>query len=271
MHRDICALSYTEKMRCKIVLLLFAVAALAQAKEETFIWADDQDYAPYIYIDSTNKVGGIFNDIMTAVFAEMPISLNTNLYPWKRAQRLVKEAKADGMVTIPTENRLEFLVATQPLVHVDMKVHFNKKNLKSHLISRISSLEQLKPYDIIEYQGDGWAESQLKGFNVKWAPNYTSAVWMIAANRGDIFLDDPISVKYHINKQISLNPELADKLLLIKHGGHTIYSAPHCLLIRKDSPFSLLIPEFNKALSTIRNNGTYEKILNKYIKLNLEN
>ena len=246
-------------------LVFFWVSSFAFSEQVPFVWADDQDYEPYIYLDSKSEVSGIFHDVMKAVFAQMKPPLTYKLYPWKRAQKLVSEASADGMITIPTQSRLKYLLASDPIVQVDMKVHFNKENKRRAKLAKVKSIAEMRPYSIIDYQGDGWAESNLAGYNVSWAPNYTSAVWMIAANRGDIFLDDPISIQYHIKKQVELTPEMRDKLMLIEHGDFSILSAPHCLLINKNSPYASLIQKFNIALKEIKANGKYDKIIRKYL------
>ncbi|MCJ8319161.1 MAG: transporter substrate-binding domain-containing protein [Colwellia sp.] len=247
------------------LILLLSIAGSAYGKKQPFIWVDDQDYEPYIYFNSNMQVAGIFHEIMTAVFAKMDIPLSYQLYPWSRAQKLITIGRADGMITIPTKERLAYLVASDPIIQVGMKVHYNKSNTKRANIAKVSSLKELHSFVLIDYQGDGWAESNLRDYNVMWAPNYTSAVMMIAANRGDIFLDDPISIKYHIKKQIELNSVLGDKLLLIEQGEHVIFSAPHCLMISKESTYLSILKEFNAALQAIKDNGEYDKIISKYI------
>ncbi len=247
------------------IALFFLVNSSVLSQKLSFVWADDQDYEPYIYLDTEAGVSGIFHDIMVAVFARMDMPLTQKLYPWKRAQKLVKEGHADGMVTIPTKERLSYLIASDPIIEVEMRVHYNKLNLKRTQIADIRNVEEMLPYSIIDYQGDGWAESNLTDYNVSWAPNYTSAVWMIAANRGDIFLDDPISIQYHVNKQIKVAPALSDKLLLVAPGNYSLFSAPHCLLINKNSQFASSIEQFNAALKEIKENGEYDQIIKKYL------
>ncbi len=257
---------YTKIMKYFTALILLLLTTdFAHCQQKPFIWADDQDYEPYIYLDEKREVNGIFYDIMTAIFTKMETPLKYQHYPWKRAQKTVNIGHADGMITIPTKIRLETFIASDPITQIEIKVHFNKNNLKQQQISKINSLEQLRSFLIIDYQGDGWAESNLGDYNIAWASNYASAVWMIATSRGDIFFDDPISMKYHIKRQIEMRPALSDKLLLIEQGENLIFSEPQCLLIRKDSPYASMINEFNAALKEIKANGEYDSIISKYI------
>jgi len=252
-------------MRITVLILLFCFIGPVTAQEKTFIWADDQDYAPYIYVNAKGQAEGIFYDVMVAVFTKMNKSFEYELYPWKRAQTIVASGQADGMITIPTKERLEFLVASEPIFESIMKVHYNKKNNKSSQIAGIRSVTELKKYAVVDYIGDGWAESHLADHNVIWAPNYTSAILMVAVNRGDIFLDDPISIKFHIKKQIEVNPELTEILQLIKRGEHSIVSTPLCLLVRKDSSHVSMLKQFNTTLLELKASGEYKKIVERYV------
>jgi len=248
---------------CILIFIFFA--GFVDAKEKPFIWADDQDYAPYIFLDLNGKAGGVFHDIMSAAFAQMGKEFQNQLYPWKRAQALVAGGHADGMITIPTDKRLESLIASDPLIVSEMKVHFNTNNVDSKKINAINQLSELKDYTLIDYIGDGWAESNLSQHDVVWAPNYTSAILMVAVNRGDIFLNDPISIKFHIKKQIEVTPELTEILQQVKRGEHSIVSTSLCLLVRKNSVHASMIGQFNLALKEIKANGKYQKIIDKYL------
>ena len=89
---------------------------------------------------------------MLSTFARMNIPLTNQLYPWKRAQKLVEEGHADGMITIPTKKRLTYLVASNPIMHVEMRVHYNKLNVKRTLIAKIKTISEMRPYSLIDYQ-----------------------------------------------------------------------------------------------------------------------
>ena len=246
------------------LFLLTLITPKTFAVNEPFYLADDQDFPPYIYINDEGQKTGIVYEILTTIFSTMQQDLKYELFPWKRAQKMVDAGMADALMTIPTKERLAFLVASEPIITLDFTVHYHNDNPKWAKILAVKNIEELKNFQLIDYQGDGWAEENLKGQQVIWAPSYSSAVGMLALNRADIFLDDILSIKSHVKKQIAIQPTLKEKLLKIKHGEKVIYTVPLCLLIRRDSQYLGLINKFNQALNTIKENGEYQKIINKY-------
>jgi len=241
------------------------ITPVSLADDKPFYLADDQDFAPYVYKNEEGKRAGIIYDIVKAIFSRMEQELKYDLFPWKRAQKLVEAGIADALVTIPTEQRLDFLLASEPIIILDFTVHYSNDNPKREQILAIKTIKELMPFQLIDYQGDGWAEKHLKDNQVIWAPSYTSAVGMLALNRGDIFLDDILSIKAHVKRQINNEPRLEKQLLNIKHGSNVLYTVPLCLLIRKDSKYIGLIKEFNQTLQEIKMSGEYQRIINKHI------
>ena len=246
-------------------VLLTLITPAVLAVDEPFYLADDQDFAPYVYRNDEGKEAGIVYDILTTIFSIMDQELKYELFPWRRAQKVVATGIADALMTIPTKARLKFLVASEPIITLNFTVHYNNDNPKRDQILAIKSMKELKHFQLIDYQGDGWAEEKLKHNKVMWAPNYTSAVGMLALNRGDIFLDDLLSIKAHVKKQISIEPRLKQNFLNIKHGQNVLFTVPLCLLIRKDSKYIGLINMFNRTLQAIKINGEYQRIINKHI------
>jgi len=258
---------YAYNVGMKLLLFFFLLTLITPATlaaDEPFYLADDQDFAPYVYINDEGKEAGIVYDILTTIYSIMDQELKYELFPWKRAQKIVATGIADALMTIPTKPRLEYLVASEPIITLNFTVHYNNANPKRDQILAIKTLNELKPFQLIDYQGDGWAEEHLKYNKVIWAPSYTNAVGMLALNRGDIFLDDLLSIKAHVNKQINIEPRLKEDFLNIKHGQNVLYTVPLCLLIRKDSEYIGLIKMFNRTLQAIKLNGEYQRIINKH-------
>jgi len=94
-----------------LAALLLLIGAFASGSRP-FIWVDDEDYWPAIYRSGEGAPAGIFNDILTEVFKRLGIPLKKAVYPWKRAQMMVKNGEADGMVTVYTKERAAYTVAT---------------------------------------------------------------------------------------------------------------------------------------------------------------
>jgi polar amino acid transport system substrate-binding protein len=254
-------------MKKLIIALLISYFSITQLHaNEPFLWVDDEDYEPYIYAAENQQVKGLYRDLMVEIFDRMKIPLEYEVYPWKRTQVLVESGMADAMISIASPKRLVYLSATDPVIHLNFHVFARSDNPRIKTIMAIDSISDLKGFDIISYLGNGWAERNFKGLTVDTAPNFTSAILMLAKNRGDVFVDGSIVVKYAIKELLKepVNPVL--ELKSVVENQHTLEAIPYSLLIRKDSKYHSIIPKFNKTLREIRHDGTYDKILNQYIK-----
>lgn len=250
-----------------LVINLFSIAPLHA--REPFVWVDDENYEPYVYATENQQVKGLYRDLLVEVFDRMEIPLKYDVYPWKRTQFIVENGEADAMISIATPERLVFLSATDPVIHLNFHVFARSDNPRINQIMEIKSIEDLEGFNIISYLGNGWAEKNFKGFTVYEAPSFRSAILMLAKNRGDVFVDGSIVVKYEIKELINnpVSPAIPIlELNSIVENQHTLESIPYSLLIRKDSEYHSIIPKFNKTLREIRRDGTYDKILSEYIK-----
>lgn len=251
-------------MKLIFSFLLSVTIAFGSNTKEAFIWADDEDYAPYIYKDSNGTAKGIFKDIMIEAFHRMDIPLKYNLYAWKRAQKYVKIKKADGMITAPTKQRLTFLNPTQPLIELHQKVFTSKKNPKIQNIMSIKEISQFKDYKVVDYIGAGWVEERYTELDINWVPKTSNALLMLANQRADIYVMSEYIGFYSINSLIKKYPQYANNLKEIVVSQNSLGKIDFTLLIRKDSKFAYIIPIFNKTLVEMKKDGTYQNIVSKW-------
>ncbi len=186
-------IGFIRTMRCIrlsicLLLALFLAYGPASAGKRAFHWVDDEDYPPLIYRGKDGKPAGIFYEIMTEAFHRLNIPLKVELYPWVRAQKIVAEGKADGMVTVLTKERKRLFLGSDPILLVCEQIFANKNNPRIEEIMSIRSLEEIKPFKVVEVIGSGWTKENLKGFNVIWVPNMDSAFNMLIKGRADIYI-----------------------------------------------------------------------------------
>jgi len=255
----------------KIILLLFLIIfSFAKSNvNRPFVWADDENYWPAIYRNKDGKPAGIFNDILTEVFKRLNIPLEKSVYPWKRAQKLVKEGKADGMVTVWTKERQKFTVATKPLWYIHETLFFRRDNPKACKILRINSFKELQNLILVDTIGSGWSKEQYKKHHIKnviWVPTIDSAFNMLAKKRADIYIMFSFNAYNFLlkKKNISGNPLSKDYQEIVAITP-SFAKLPFRLLIRKDSPYVKKIKAINKVLEEMKKDGTYQKIIQKYI------
>ncbi|TKB23796.1 amino acid ABC transporter substrate-binding protein [Desulfopila sp. IMCC35006] len=251
----------------KIFVFLYLVSALpAHGNENVFIVADDQDATPYIFANCQRKPEGIFYDIIDKSFRRIKVPLQYDVYPWKRAQLQVQTRKADALITIPTPERLKYLVPShEPVFVMRYKIFTQSDNPNIAKIRAIRTLAELKDLKIIDYIGDGWAEKNLAQYGVEWSPNLSSVCKMLAAHRGDVFLQDEAMVRYAINnikKNEGRTSQNYDRIIAIDA---PVPAIKFHLMVRKDSPYLYLLPQFDAALRAMHKDGDFDKITHKWL------
>ena len=255
-------------IKISITIVLFSLFCFhpAQSEEQPFIVADDLDATPYIFANSGNEPDGIFHDIITNAFRRMKTPLQYDVYPWTRAQMIVNTKQADALITVPTPKRLEHLLPSQePVFVMQYKIFTQSDNPNIDKIKAVTSLSDLKEFKIIDYIGDGWAEKNLKQYGVEWSPNLTSACKMLAAHRGDIFLQDEVMVLYALKNIRKTEGDLNhtyDKIIAIDA---PVKEIKFHLLIRKDSEYIHVLPNFDATLRAMHHDGEFAQIQNKWI------
>jgi len=248
-------------------LLISSILIVNGDAKDRFLWVDDEDYKPYIYKDHDGKPKGVFKDLMVEIFKRMDIPLEYQLYPWKRSQKYVQDGKADGMVTVVTKKRLEFTIPTDPLINMYEKIFTRKDNPRIKEIMNITDISQFKGFKVLEYIGAGWAEEHFKDLDMVWVPKQTNALIMLANKRGDIYVTSEFIGISNIKDLIKANPKYANNLKKLVATKTPLTTLEFSLLIQKDSKFVDIIPKFNETLKEMKKDGTYDKIVNKYLNI----
>ena len=250
------------------IAVLIAMTTLANAAENRpFVWADDEDYWPAIFRGEDGKPAGIFNDILTEVFARLDVPLKKSLYPWKRAQLLVKNGEADGIVTVYTNERKSFAVATRPIWEIGENLFFRRDNPKACRILKVDSFDDLKGLTMVETLGSGWTKDNFDAHGIKnviWVPTIDSAFSMLAKGRADAFIMFNLNAYNILSKKRAQETDPAGGFHNIVAITPAFTKLPFRLLIRKDSPFAGRIGDINKVLEDMETDGAFQRIRKKY-------
>ena len=242
------------------VLVLFSNYAYTN-NVKAFHWVDDEDAPPTIYRGPDGKPAGIFYEIMKEAFHRLNIPLKVELYPWVRAQKIVSEGKADGMVTVLTNARKPFFIGSVPVLVAYEHIFVNTNNPNLKKIMSIRSLKEARPFKIVETIGSGWTKENLKGFDITWVPNMDSAFNMLINCRVDIYIANGFIGAAFIKKKIKEGTSLSEGYRCILTNPYPLRKIVYRLLIRKNSPFVNIIDAFNKTIYQMRKDGTIQKIL----------
>ena len=264
------AVSDIRNFLAVIIVAIMTFESSAATPDRPFQWADDENFKPMIYRDASGHPAGIFKDLMKEIFHRMKVPLECRLYPWSRAQKMVREGRADGMITVLTAQRKKYLEGTDPIVTMEERVFTSRHNPKLQQILAVKSLDDLKKFTLVETAGSGWSKEKLKGMNVIWVPTSVSALNMIATGRADIYLMSNYSGPQFLREQIRKEGPLAEKLKAIVMGPNPLAKIEYRLLIRKDSPYVDLIERYNRTLRKMKNDGSHQKIIQRYQNRNIK-
>ena len=250
----------------KIITAFFLVLALminsANAEEKKpFHWVDDADYPPLIYRGADGKPAGIFYEIMTEAFHRLNIPLKVETYPWARAQKIVADGKADGMVTLLTDARKPFFLASESILPVSEHIFVSRSNPRIQEIMDIRSLKAIQPFKVVETIGSGWTKEKLKGVNITWVPTMDNAFLMLIKGRADIFITNGFTGAEFLKKKIKEGNAYSEGYKSIITNPYPLRTVVFRLLVRKDSPFVKIIDRFNEIIRQMRKDKTIQRIL----------
>jgi len=250
-----------------IVIILFFIPSSQLFAQEIFTIVDSMDAPPFKSANSEGKPSGVFYDIINSAFGRMGVPFKYEGYPWKRAQMLVKMKKADALITVPTPERLEYLISNREAIFIAKNKLFTQRdNPNIAQIKSVESLSDLKGLKIIGFSGSGWGKKMLKQFEVDWLPNIPSMCKALAAYRGDVILENEIVI-LHTIKNIKNNERNWGLTFdhLISFDAPVPPMSFH-LLIHKESKFLHLLPKFDETIRAMREDGELDRIIGKWTK-----
>ncbi len=242
-----------------VIGVCLALGGSAQAGDQAEFTLAYDSFAPYIWSDE-GVARGVYVDILTEALEErLDISVTFEAYPWRRAQRSVERGEADGMITWPTETRLQYTKSsTVPLVVAEVGLFTNEDHPRFEEMKGIKDLSGIEGYSILTYLGDGWAETALRDHQVDFdGHDFPHVLNKLAFRRGDVFVQTVETTLYSIEK-LGLQDDL------VRVPDVILDTLEFRLLIGKDSPFSKRLPEIDAVLGDMRDEGTIDAIRGRY-------
>lgn len=249
---------------CAVRVLCLALAAflfhvLPASAEPPIRLVFAEQLTPLSFADA-GRTRGILVDVASDILRDdLGLAVEIGLYPWERAQQMVRQGEADGFVTISTAARREYAVCGQlPVLRASLHPLVRQDHAAFAQISAATSLDDLRRYRFVSYFGNGWALENLEkaGFDVFFAPDYVAHLRGLAQGRGDIALVTGTSGDYYLRTL-----DLADDLTMLPL---VLDTFEYVLCLGKQSLHAGRLAEFEAALGRKRNDGSYIAILEQY-------
>ncbi len=222
------------------------------------------DAAPISWLEN-NVPSGITVEILNLICNNLGIEAQHIFHPWKRSQLMIKLGKADVMVTTPTGPRFKYAVfGKESALPNYWNVFVHKDNFElAEKVKGFTSLEGLKPYEIVDFLGNGWAAAFLKkedGYNINEVPKIEKIPILLAAKRGDVAINSSTWTNWWADKT-----GMKDQLVEIDV--NWFFTRFHfVLMVSRKSPWveKGLIRAMDQELLKMKKAGIWHKILAKY-------
>ncbi len=186
-------------LRAFLLLFLCFLGSGLQAQEALKI-VYFNDFAPFSW-QGPQQMQGIYVDILhEALVNRMKLDVNHQGFPWARAQALVKAHKADGFITVPTEQRSVYTSFSEDVLSLPTSIFVRKSHPEFTNMKKINSIAQLKGYVLVDYVGNGWASNALKDMNVHWLARFDQIFPYMVQGRGDAHVASRHMVNYNLKK-----------------------------------------------------------------------
>ncbi len=231
-----------------VLLGMLATPALAEDREAFYI-AGDRDEAPYGWIDRDGRFVGHYVQLMQEAFAHLWVPLRHEPHEWEEAQRLVKEGKADAIITTMTPEREEYLVASEVALAEPEWVAFVREDHpeRDELLAK-ERLEDFAGYRVLDYAGNGWGKANLEGLDVQREGTLSETLRRLAAGEGDVLINMSEVTEHTIRELKRAYPHEADSLERLVASSNVLDVTSMHLLVRKDSPHVHLVPRIDQVL-----------------------
>lgn len=237
------------------LVMFFLLTPIASADKPHYTITTDATYAPFTFQDKNNRYVGIEQDMMKAIAERERFTYTMKPMSFNSAAQLVSNGQADGIIagmSITPERRQVYDFST-PYYKTGVAWIVKKG-------SKIKSLADLKGQTVALKTGTAASEYGLSlqkkyGFQVKYF-NDTDTMYndVAVGNSAATFEDMPV-IQYAIKNGMAL------KVMNPDQPGN---AGSYGFAVEKGKNKALLAA-FNRGFAAIKKDGTYDKIVAKYL------
>lgn len=222
------------------------------------------DAAPANWLEN-GVAKGIEPEINQYICDRLGIKLVHEFYPWIRAQERVESGEADAYLSTPTSKRFEYAVFGKENVFPNYWNIFIRKG-DTRLAQKVKSftrLEDLKPYNLIDFLGNGWSAAFMRaadGYKIHHVTRIDQLPLMLTAGRAEILINSSSWINWWAAKQ-----GVSD--LIEEHEVDWPWTRFHFVFIlSRKSPWVKkgLVRAYDREVKKMKEAGIWQAILKKY-------
>jgi PAS domain S-box-containing protein len=245
---------FQAKFTCAVLLGILINAlgftnSFAEGSNDKLIFLGNKNVPPVIYLENDIPTG-VAVDIVRALAKYIPQPVEIKAMDWQEAQSIVARGEADALIQInQTEERKKIYDFSDSLLESQFSIFVRTDRVG---ISGISSLHGLQ----VGVEAGGLPRQRLEKYPdilLTIIPDFLEGFKMLT--NGSV---DAVVVDYRVGSYIIAK----NKLRNIKVTGEPIAFSYSAIAVKKGN--RELLNGINNALHIIRNDGTYQKIINKW-------
>ena len=246
-----------------ILAVLFSVPrSLADAGKTQYISYAFGHWVPMVYTDEAGRGKGLLSEVAREVFeTELGLTLLYSERPWKRAQLEVKNGTSDFLITVATDSRKAYALASQHVFYtLPLYIYTYADHPMMDAIDRIRSAEDIKRLKLkpVTNLGNGWHKDNIDilGIDTHYVKEEENILLFLASRRADIMIDAVVPTNFLVDK-LGLNRDI--------HLTESRFSQVdfHLLMGRK-SRYATWMERINRAFERIRRDGRLKAIVARY-------
>ncbi len=236
-----------------LVVIVALFTQLSYAQETLTVFADPEG-KPLSWQEGDQLVGPVV-DLMTLIFRDFDIPVNTVVRPWIRALSELEKGEIDAILTIfYTAERANVMEFTIPYAQVETSIFVKQGNEFP-----FRTWDDLRNRRGLIGRGDSFGEEfdtfSKEHLTISEVSSSAQVLRMLAAEKTDYI----IGVKNATLLEL-IKLDLHEKIVPLDV---PIDSQDVHIGFSKQSSFLQYLPEVNKRIQELRDNGTFEKMVQK--------
>lgn len=242
---------------------LFLAIGSAGAGELPTVRAVYMNDAYPVAWEENGKGRGIEPEIVDYCLARLGVRAEHRFVPWGRAQEEIRAGEADLIITTPTDERFTYAVFGKEKVVIQDWSLFTHKDNKEFIdkARRFTRLEDLKPYEFVDYLGNGWTARYLKdGYKIHRVPRTQLIPGLLASKRGTFTFENAGTFMSWAE-----DAKVGDVMVEVKTNlPNTKFH--YVFIVSRKSPWLAkgLVKGLDQELREMKKSGEWEKIVKKY-------
>jgi len=243
---------------CLLILSVFLAMTASAARAETLVLAAP-DARPTTFL-ADGEPAGILVDVVTEVFRRTGRSVDIKIMPWARCLSEARTGTVDGVFPIyRVPEREQFLTYSNEVLLPQLVVFFSRQDATTAFSGELSELRDVN-IGIVRYTSYGKKFDQAVKdgtlHNIDLAHN-------IEANL-DKLMHGRVALIANYRYGVLEAAEHLGLLAEIKEISPPIESVPSYLAFTKQRDFAKPLDDFQTALASMKQDGTYDRIIGRY-------